>query len=187
MRIRKVSAMAAAGLIGLTALLVGSTPAHASVTTYISVSEPDGASIGPMVIDMTGASKVDRGRAQLWLLRTPVPSNQRWTITEIPAAIGPAYQIKNLNSGKCLDKSQDYPDANGNVVWQTTCHHLDVNNSDSDNQSWLFVQIGSSKWGELENASDQRCLDATGYAYSNGTPLQVWDCNATWNQRWNIS
>jgi hypothetical protein len=141
-----------------------------------------------MVIDMTKASTDDRVQAQLWLRRSPLPSNQDWTITEMNAAVGPVFQIKNVHSGKCLTKSQDAVDGDGNVVYQLPCHYFgtnqDVGNS-TDDQLWDFSWTGNGNWGQLQNRSDHRCLDVRGVSYTNGAPLQVWTCTGAWNQQWN--
>lgn len=189
MRTRKfLTVLAAFVMATASAVLVVPAPANASVsvTTYISVLNPPGQS-GKKVLDIANWSTVDRGPAHLWALRTTgTVSNQRWTIvkymtlytTGTPVDV---YYFQNQLSGKCLDKSQDVLDANGAAVYQITCSY-------HDNQLWEFFPGfgGNSNWGELANLSDGRCLDVHGASFTDGAPLQVWDCTGGWNQRWNI-
>jgi hypothetical protein len=181
MRKRGILAFFTSLLVASEALLVGATPAQAAKTTWISVKTPSGA-IGPKVLDVEAWSKADRGRVHLWTLRTSGNvDNQRWTITEIVKDSG-VYQIRNVNSDKCLDKSEDAPDANGTPVYQYTCQTGWITN-----QAWQFVRaVPGSNWGYLKNASGGRCLDVRGKSFTDGASLQVWDCGGDWNQRFNI-
>lgn len=177
---RALTALGAA-VAALTTVLVGPAPAEAAITTYISVLTPSG-STGKKVLDIRDWSTADRGQAQLWSLRTSGDvANQRWTITKTATAGGiGVYEIKNVKSGKCLDKSQDTANANGNNVYQVGC-------SGTSNQRWAWIEVaGGSKWGWLQSQDGGRCLDVRGVSYTDGTPLQVWDCTNNWNQRWNI-
>jgi hypothetical protein len=150
------------------ALVMGSgTPAVAGPGTYIS-----------------GASMDNRARAILYqFLNAP---NQYWrkNIKFNMSDGTPVYEIINVKSGKCLDKSLDVPDADGNVVYQYDC--LGAN---ATNQNWYQrVRQGSvGRWQELVNYSDGRCLDIAGPAYTNAAVLHVWHCyDNAWSQQWNI-
>ena len=184
---RKRGTIAALVTIGalVGALLVGASPANAATTTYVSVLTPSGYT-GKKVIDIQYESTANRGIATIYDLRTTGNfENQRWTITKVGVVgLNPTYTLRNVNSGLCLDKSQDVPDANGNRVYQYTC-------SGTANQEWMAVTVVSgSPYVELMNVSDDRCLDVeTGKfgAFLNSQPLQVWACSGSWNQRWNIS
>lgn len=179
-------------------MLSGVAPANAAGATniYISVMKPPGVNL-VKVLDNTEWSVNDRTPAQLWALRIsdgrPV-GNQRWDVIPVKG-VDSVYELKNRwpdsSTGKCLDKRDEGadPNANGTVVQQYTCVHTAT-------QRWQFIRIGSSNWGLLRNLASGRCLDVTGGSaasnYSNGRPLQVWDCNyssdpaQSWNQRWNI-
>jgi len=179
MRQRGLLAFFATLLAAAAAVLVAPTAAQAaSITTYISVLTPSGM-IGPKVIDIAGWSMEDRGKAQIKSLSTTGNvRNQRWVITQEAGSI---YSFRNVLSGKCLDKSLDAPDANGNLVYQYTC------NTSNPNQLWLFMSVvPGSKWGMLRSYSGGRCLDVRGKSFTNGAQLQVWDCVGDWNQRFNI-
>lgn len=182
MRKRAIFAFVTSLLVASSALLVGATPAQAAITTWISVKTPSGA-IGPKVLDVANWETRDRGDVHIWSLRTTGNvNNQRWTITEIGGAGTGVYQIRNVNSGKCLDKSLDAPDANGTRVYQYTCQTGWITN-----QAWRFVRVeAGSNWGLLKNASGGRCLDVRGKSFTDGALLQVWDCVGDWNQRFNI-
>ncbi|WIM92656.1 RICIN domain-containing protein [Actinoplanes oblitus] len=178
---RGIIAFLTALLIAPAALLSVAAPAQAdTITTWISVKTPSG-HIGPKVLDVKKWSMDDRGQVQIWDRQTANNSNQLWRITEIVRGSG-VYQIQNVNSGKCLDKSTDAPDANGTPVYQYTCQTGWITN-----QAWQFVPVApGDKWGKLKNASGGRCLDVQGKSFTNGALLQVWDCVGDWNQRFNI-
>ena len=173
--------MMAGGLTGAAAaavMLVGMTaPAHAAYTTYVSVQTPSGSS-GPKVLDIKDYSLADRGQAQLWALRASGEvRNQRWTISQVGTLNGHAVlRLQNALSGRCLDKSQDVPDTDGNAVYQYGC-------SGTSNQQW--ERLGSSGWVQLRNVSDGRCLDVNGPSFTDGAILHVWHCYSNWSQRWN--
>ncbi len=110
-------------------------------------------------------------------------ANQRWQF--LPTLDGRYFQILNLNSGKCLDKSMDNGDVNGEPVYQFNCTWY------AHNQQWYFEQRGVAGYAVIRNAEDGRCLDIRNFDTSNGAPVQVWDCNsasrAQWNQTWIIN
>jgi hypothetical protein len=148
-------------------------------TTYYSVLDPNGnsqPSSSAMVLGIDGGSTAPRARAIL--ARYQGHTNQRWE----RIAVSGGYLLKNEKSGLCLDKSQDVPDADGNVVHQYPC-------TGTSNQIWYTRSLpGVSKgnWKQLVNRSDDRCLDIRGPNYVNGEVLHVWHCYATWSQQWNI-
>jgi len=180
---KQVIATAMTGIAAATLLTtIGAAPAQAASYTYISVLTPSGYS-GTKVLDITDYSTADRGRAQLWALRTTGEiRNQRWSIEQVGTLNGHGvYRLVNQLSSKCLDKSQDTADANGNAVYQYSC-------SGTSNQQWEFIPgtDSYSRWGQLKNVSDGRCLDINGPSFSDGAVLHIWSCYATWSQRWNI-
>nr|WP_221377306.1 RICIN domain-containing protein [Actinoplanes polyasparticus] len=181
MRQRRLLAFIASLLVTAAALMVAPAPARAAITTWISVPTPSGM-IGPKVIDVAGWSMDNRAKVQLKSLSTTGNvRNQRWVITEeVPGAN--IWSFRNVLSGKCLDKSRDAPNGNGNVVYQYTC------NTGSANQLWKWLSVvPGNKWGMLQSLSGGRCLDVRGKSFTDGAPLQVWDCVGDWNQRFNIS
>jgi hypothetical protein len=176
---RKILYVLVVGAAIAATFTITTTPAFAAYTTYVSVQTPSG-STGTKVLDIRDYSLADRGQAQLWDLRNSGElRNQQWTITLLytNGSGHGVYQLKNALSLKCLDKSLDVPDADGNAVYQYGC------NANASNQQW--EQMGSSGWVQLRNVSDGRCLDVAGPSYSNGAILHIWNCYSTWSQRWN--
>jgi len=183
------AAVAAALVVVLCPVIGVSTPAWAAVGTYYSVCEDPNHGCydpsnpydnPPSVMDIRGRSHADRAQAVLYTWHGG--NNQRWTkrAMGVGEAGGTYYEIINTESGKCLDKSQDTPDADGNLVYQYTCRG-------TTNQLWLprgNYRIG--RWFELVNLSDGRCLDVNGPSLQDGTILHVWHCYDTWSQLWNI-
>jgi hypothetical protein len=183
MRNRKIITAVTAMVVTIGTLLFGVTPAHAEYFTYISVLTPSG--VGKKVLDIRDKSTQERGVAQIWDLypTSELTRNQRWTARAVPDRSS-VYEIVNQLTGMCLDKSQDTPNANGNAVYQVTCHQ-------TPNQYWRLIHVvdysnTTWEWGELQNLDGNRCLDVPGADFRAGKALAVWDCNGGRNQRWNI-
>ncbi|GAB2890051.1 hypothetical protein GCM10027074_67980 [Streptomyces deserti] len=184
MHYKRLAAVVTASTAAAAALVASTTPAHAApvplYTTWVSVQTPSGSS-GTKVLDIKNRSTADRGQAHLWAnYTTGEVRSQRWTISydHTRSNGNKVYKLKNALSGKCLDKSEDVPNANGNAVYQYTC------NDNANNQLW--ERIGSSGWTQLRNVASGRCLDVKGPSFTDGAILHVWDCYSTWSQRWNI-
>jgi hypothetical protein len=133
------------------------------------------------VVDVEAWSLAPRGRVHMWDYRTTQPPpyfNQRWCFRTAPSGWA---EIKNLNSGMCLDKSMDWGDVNGAVVYQYPC-------GGTSNQMWRLDRGRGAGGGDrLMNLEDNRCLDIKDKVNANDASLQVWDCNAAgWNQSWKI-
>ncbi|TYK44007.1 RICIN domain-containing protein [Actinomadura decatromicini] len=186
MRTLTTRGRAAAGsmaAVAAAALLVGaSAPAHAANPTFIS-----GFLNPTKVIDVEGWSTQDRGRVHLWDLRhTDDVRNQRWFVEKVGVLNGhDVFRFRNALSGKCLDKSEDTPNGNGNAVYQYACH-------DGNNQKWEKIPFGNDPWTQLRNVAGGRCLDIEGPRWENGRTIHVWDCYGSdgkpaWSQRWNIN
>ncbi|MGV4987116.1 RICIN domain-containing protein [Streptomyces sp. NRAIS4] len=43
---------------------------------------------------------------------------------------------------------------------------------------------GGGTSGQLVGQGSGRCLDIDGFGTADGTPVQLWDCYGTWNQKW---
>jgi hypothetical protein len=173
-------------LVAAVAVVAVPVSPAAAASTYYSVLDPDLSTPDPnrrMVLGIDGGSTANRARAILSTFRGDL--NQYWTKTAIYSdSQGRAvYQIRNAKSGKCLDKSVDAPDANGNVVYQYTCL-----NPVPNNQMWYTWSGASSRgnWKHLANLSGGRCLDIQGPSHTNGAVLHIWSCYNTWSQQWNI-
>ncbi|MEV0198448.1 RICIN domain-containing protein [Nonomuraea sp. NPDC050691] len=176
-RKRIISAMVACAAAAAS-ILVTTAPAQADDGIWISVQTPAGSS-GKKVLDIRGYSTEDRGQATLSDHRTSGEvRNQRWIVEEVGNTNGHRLiRLRNVLSKKCLDKSEDVPNANGNAVYQYGC-------SSASNQKWEV--LGSSGHVQLKNVAGGRCLDVKGPDFTNGAILHVWDCYSTWSQRWNV-
>ncbi|TDD80914.1 RICIN domain-containing protein [Actinomadura rubrisoli] len=181
----------AAGLmagVAIAGMLAGTTTLAQAADRDELDSFPIGGFRAPIkVIDVAGWSKEDRGRVHLWAIRTTGDvSNQRW----IPQHGGTVnghdlFRFINEGSGKCLDKSEDSPNGNGNVVYQHTCHT-------GPNQLWERIPFNNSPHTQLKNLAGGRCLDVEGPTWQDGATIHVWDCYSTngepaRSQRWNIT
>jgi len=155
-------------------------------TYYISVlNAPAGRK---MVIGIDGASKDDKARAIL-ANYDPNASNQKWSARNCWYGDTFTYnyiQLRNQKSKKCLDKSEDTPNGNGNAVYQYRCsgdpypYGLATNN-----QLWLRWPGGGSsgEWQHLINRAGAGCLDIRNESYVNGAYLVQWDCTPNqWDQ-----
>lgn len=84
-----------------------------------------------------------------------------------------SYQIRVLQSGRCLDADTGSIGGNGTKVQLWDCWG-------GPNQSWSVNSDGT-----IVNLQSARCLDAdTGNIGSNGTKVQLWDCTGGQNQKW---
>jgi hypothetical protein len=84
-----------------------------------------------------------------------------------------SYQIRVLQSGRCLDADTGSIGGNGTKVQLWDCWG-------GQNQSWSVNSDGT-----IVNLQSGRCLDAdTGSIGSNGTKVQLWDCWGGQNQKW---
>ncbi|WP_173390977.1 RICIN domain-containing protein [Actinomadura litoris] len=127
----------------------------------------------------------------LWEWRNFSPEtyvwNQRWSreLMGHSASGNPVYRFINAHSGKCLDKSEDSPNGNGNLVYQFECNY-------HFNQLWEAIPSGDYGYWQLKNFAGGRCLDIEGPREDNGTTIHVWDCYSidgkpAPNQVWNIT
>lgn len=179
MRTRKALAVAAASLVGLASMFVGTGPATAATswTTYVSVLKPAGAT-DTKVLEFNG---LFNGAPAM--IRHYYGNNfQFFTMTRTGATSDSAgiYELKNKVTGGCLDMATDGPVGNGTRVQQWDC-------SGANNQRWVARPVVSgNNWVKLVNLQSGLCLDVTNVSYTDYAALQVWQCSGNWNQRWNI-
>jgi hypothetical protein len=156
---------------------------------YISVlNAPAGRT---MVIGIDGASEADKAGAILANYDRNAP-NQKWYARHCWYGDTLTYnyiQLQNQKSNKCLDKSEDTPNGNGNAVYQYRCSGHDQYNQPtglpSNNQLWLRWPGGgdSGQWKHLINVAGAGCLDIRNESYVNGAYLVQWDCTPNqWDQ-----
>lgn len=177
----------AAGVVGMVVL----PPVQAQ-----AVSCPSGWNTGgPQWIGAVGASQ-GRGQAmalapeggaradgvRLVLVPYTGALSQKWCFEKNSDR---TYQVKNLNSGKCID-IKGPSTANGAVVHQWPCYN-------GSNQVWHWVFRGQrpinganhDTWS-WHNEYSGKVLDVVGYATGNNSPTQQYDLNQplTTNQLW---
>jgi hypothetical protein len=97
-------------------------------------------------------------------------TNQLFTLEPV----GSYYQIKHVGTGKCLDVLNAYT-ATGTKVQLWTCGSgtnqlwsMSSNSSTGNGRDFKIVGVGSGK-----------CIDLSGGSSSNGTQMQIWDCDST--------
>ena len=187
---------------------VSATPATASAAAaayecrdysgrdFISVLRPNfrtPTSTDRKVLGISGGSKANKARAIIADYHGD--PNQRWDVRACSIDdFNQTFwlQLKNGKSNKCLDKSEDAPNGNGNIIYQYTCENT---YPESLNQLWNRRQGGGSVdwWRQLWNAAGGGCIDIRNEQYANGAELVQWDCapNA-WDvnshtQQWNTT
>ncbi|MER7575371.1 RICIN domain-containing protein [Streptomyces sp. NPDC126514] len=122
---------------------------------------PDG---GAHCLDVSGASKENAARVQLWDCNGSL--GQTWRITAEGTLVNP-------NSGKCLDVA-NAGTANGTKVQIYTCNGTDA-------QQWRYAAPGP---GAFTNPRSGKCLDVPYGDFRNGVQLQIHECNGTAAQLW---
>lgn len=107
-------------------------------------------------------------------------ANQAWQYVPVNGY----YQIRNANSGKCLEV-QGWGTGNGATVDQWDCLY-DGNGNPDANQEW---SVGA---GRIMNVNSGKCLEVNGWAAGNGAGVDQWDCLTNGsgqidaNQQWSV-
>jgi hypothetical protein len=114
-------------------------------------------------LDVPGARATDGAALQVYDCNDTVA--QQWTAS----ASG---ELRVLGS-MCLDDPSGGTAGAAVTVW--TCHG-------GANQQWAPQADGT-----VRNVATGLCLDVSGAATDNETPVIVYDCNAGDNQRWSVS
>jgi regulation of enolase protein 1 (concanavalin A-like superfamily) len=99
--------------------------------------------------------------------------NQRWIIT--PSGDG-TYQIVDSNSKKVLAASEGTD--NGAAVYLST-------QSGGLDQKWTVDDLGNGTY-KFVSANNHKALHVAGNGKSNGTPVQLWEDNGFYGQRWQL-
>ncbi|XVV16053.1 ricin-type beta-trefoil lectin domain protein [Actinoplanes sp. CA-131856] len=156
-------------------------------------------------LDATGPSSANGTALQVWACAAS--DNQIWSV--------PSGKPTNTISGygsKCAEVAGGTT-ANGTQIQLNTCGTgsaqqwtvaadstlralgkcLTANGTTDGTKALLSLCASSSaqKWtakadGTLVNTLSGKCLDATGPSSANGTPLQVWACATSDNQKWKL-
>jgi hypothetical protein len=149
-------------------------------------------------LDVIGGTVANGGQLQIWDCNGS--AQQAWALTS-------SEQLRNGKSGRCLDVtgasstnggSLQIWDCNGNAQqhWVPQYFNLvngnfNVSASANANGSPLLtgtplIPIGWSLTvrGELFEFTSGRCADVRGASTTNGTRVQLWDCNGSVQQKW---
>ena len=103
-------------------------------------------------------------------------NHKRWELTHQGNDI---YQVKNVNSAKCLDLAAGST-ANGGNIQQWNCNTSNVN------QQWLIRDAGNGQF-YIESMKSGKCVELQGASTSNGTNVQQWDCGNQIHKKWNFN
>lgn len=121
------------------------------------------------VLDIDGASKLDKGNLQIWTNSNV--TQQRFNVKYLENGY---YTITNVNSGKVLDVS------NGDKESGTNVQQYSSNGTDA--QKWKIKDAGNGYFSIVSKLSDL-CLDVSGGKSNNGTNIQVYSSNSTNSQK----
>ncbi|MBC9714446.1 ricin-type beta-trefoil lectin domain protein [Streptomyces sp. TRM66268-LWL] len=132
-----------------------------ATTPTESTYSPDG---GKHCLDVSGASKENAARVQLWDCNGSL--GQIWKST-------PEGTLVNPNSGKCLDVAGGGT-ANGTGTQIYSCNGTGA-------QQWRYDQPTAAAFS---NPQSGKCLDVPYADFTNGVRVQIHDCNGTAAQVW---
>ncbi|ONI82861.1 hypothetical protein ALI144C_17495 [Actinosynnema sp. ALI-1.44] len=116
----------------------------------------------------------DGAGAELWQC-VPGAPKQIWDV--IPVGDN-KYQLKNRNSGKCLDVYNSNLDNNG-LIMQHSCHN-------GLNQQWELTTDNTGGNYALRAVHSAKTADGRGSAPFNGKPVAQWADSGTNSQRWTV-
>lgn len=121
-------------------------------------------------LDVSGASRADGARAQIWARNTTMAQMFR-------VALGPDgfYSVRAVHSGKALDADL------GNVVPGARVNQW--SDCGSANQRWRIDVAADGSW-TLVNAASGLALDVCGGSSADGAAVQTWTPNGTAAQSW---
>lgn len=137
-------------------LPAGGPPAAAGTIQSLSSSK---------CLDVARGSKADGAPVVQWTCHAG--PNQQWRLKES----GEAYEIVNVNSGKCLEVR------GGAGAVQQTC-------ADRDEQRWTAESSASGK--ALKNLAGGLCLDLPHASADDGVSPTLWRCQGSPNQEWRL-
>ena len=104
--------------------------------------------------------------------------NQHFNL--VPTANGTGYFIRNQSTGKCLDLAGGTRAGAGSYVNEWDCQGQIT-------QRW-YLQSWPGDPGavEISNSSTGMCLDVLGAFPFNDTPIDIWPCVGSPNQKWTL-
>ena len=124
-----------------------------------------------LVLDVCGFSKDDCANIQTFT--NYGTSNQRFTVTSIGNG---AYEIDNVNSGKCVDAA-GISSADGTNIQQFSYNG-------TANQKWYILPAGGGYYYIVSSMDASKCLDIAGFYDGDGGNVQLFANNMTSNQKW---
>ena len=168
------SSSATSGVI-LSEVELSGDMSSACSTTYRIDSVNSGKSL-----DMGGWSTADGGPAQQWTYGGG--NNQKWEARLVSAKrvneydIQPEYEIRNVNSGKCLDIAGPST-ADGAAIHQWTCY------SGQTSQRFFIEDMGNGQ-SQIRSSYSHKCLDVDAWGTQDGAKIIQWSCAGGNNQKW---
>lgn len=186
---KAVSASVIVGL-SLTALTIFNGRGEAQILSGQFVNN----ALSGKCIDVSGAPGQSNGSPlQLWdcELSGVNPDNgsstdQQWVLTR-------GGFIQNTLSGKCIDVAGAPGRSNGArlILWDCEFSGRNADNGSASDQRWTVTSNGF-----IRNTLSGKCIDVSGApGRSNGSPLQLWDCElsgrnldngSTTDQQWSF-
>lgn len=168
---------------------IGSTSQGNGGVENVAFQNPDGTRAAYVVNTASGAqqfSLTDNGRSLVYTLPAGAVATFVWNGTDggttEPPGDGPIdsaawYQVKNGNSGACLDAA-DWGTADGTALQQWSC-------GDGANQSWQFRPAGDGTY-QVVNRHNTKVWDVDGGpgATAAGTRVHLWSYVGGTNQQW---
>ncbi|WP_434598979.1 RICIN domain-containing protein [Streptomyces sp. A5-4] len=167
---------------------IGSTSQGSGGVENVAFQNPDG-SRAAYVVNTAGSAQrfslTDNGKSLAYTLPAGAVATFVWNgnggPTDPPPTgpIDPAawYQVKNNNSGACLDAA-DWGTADGTALQQWAC-------GTGVNQSWQFRPTSDGNY-QVVNRHNSKAWDVDGgpSATSNGAKVHLWTYGGGSNQQW---
>ena len=136
-------------------------------------------------LTVVGDTSANGAVLQQWQCASNGDALQLWSAL----SFGSSFHLVSLGSGKCLDLT------NGSNQNGTQLQQWDCADESNPNQLWKLnaipslegtptqaPSIGSFRFHPISNSS--ACMDVSGGAIADGTPIQAYSCNGTRAQSW---
>ncbi|GAA1586317.1 RICIN domain-containing protein [Actinoplanes couchii] len=153
----------AAALLVAVAVLVPSAPSTAAPSTGVNYQLK--VTKSGMCLDVPGASTADGALLQQW----GCTSNSTWQQFSLVTS-GSGYQIKNVNSGKCVDARS------GGQLQQYPC-------AAQTSQQWTLTASGSNTY-QVINTGTGLCMSDKDASTASGGAIITETCTANTNKQW---
>ena len=164
--------------------------AAVAVAGLVVVERPVGAASGPGLVnshaDLCAQPVGGATDATAPIVLEPCAdiAEQHWFQIPVPGQAG-QFSFRNAKSGLCLEVPGSTP-ADGTRVIQWPC--VPDGQVPISNERWTFSQFGFPPAPMVSRlgGSSSTCLDVPGGSTQPGTALQVFTCNGTAAQQWEI-